>query len=156
MPNSIENQPYNPSVTPVEAVQPFSWTGLIGTILLFLIILIVSLWLIKRLNRYSIRHMQAPWVRVLDKQVLGGQQALFLVEIAGRIQVLGATDHHITKIEEINDPEVAAEILEEIASRPEEKMDSFLTGIVKRFTKKKQNENFSAELERYLHEIRRP
>ncbi len=155
MPNSIEDQVYNPPVIPDAAVDAFSWTGIIGTIVLFLAILVVSLWLIKRLNRYTIRNMQAPWVRVLDRQVLGGQQALYLIEIAGKIQVLGTTDHHITKIEEINDPDVVAEILEEIAGRPEEKIDSILTGISKRFKKKKQSDTFSAELERYLHEIRR-
>jgi len=155
IPNSIENQPYNPSVTAPPAAEPFSWAGLIGTIFVFLLILIVSLWLIKKLNRYSVRNMQSPWVRVLDQQVLNGQQVLYLVEIAGHIQVLGGTGHHITKVSEINDPEVVAEILEEIANRPEEKMDKFLTGIWKKLKRKPKNEAFSAELERLLEEVKR-
>lgn len=152
MPNSIESQPYNPSVTAPAAVEPFSWAGLLGTILVFLIILLVSLWMIKKLNRFSVRNMQSPWVRVLDRQVLNGQQVLYLVEIAGRIQVLGGTDHHITKVEEINDPEVAAEILEEIANRPEEKMDRLMTGIWKKLKRKKRTDDFSSELERLIEE----
>lgn len=154
-PSSIENQPYNPGITAPPAAEPSFWTGLIGTIFVFLIILVVSLWLIKKINRYSVRNMQSPWVRVLDQQILNGQQVLYLVEIAGHIQVLGGTGHHITKVSEINDPEVVAEILEEIANRPEEKMDKFLTGIWKKLKRKPKNEAFSAELERLLEEVKR-
>ena len=153
MPNGIENQPYNPNIPALAVTEPFSWAGLIGTIFVFLIILIVSLWMIKRLIRFSFRNMQSPWVRVLDRQVLGGQQVLYLVEIAGKIQILGGTDHHLTKIAEINDPEIVADILEEIASRPEEKMDKFMTGIGKKLRSKKRKSGFSAELERLLEEV---
>lgn len=154
MSNSIENQPYNPAATVTASSQPFSWAPLIGTILLFLVILIVALWMIKRLNKYSFRKMQSPWVRVLDRQVLNGQQVLYLVEIAGKIQVLGGTDHHITKIAEINDPEVAAEILEEIVDRPEEKMDKMMTGLWKKVKRQKKSDGFSSELDRLLEEAK--
>lgn len=154
MVNSIEDQTYNVSApSPAVGAEAFSWTGLIGTILIFLVILFVALWMIKRLNRYTVRNMQSPWIRVLDRQILNGQQALYLVEIAGKIQILGGTDHHLTKIEEINDPDLAAEILEEIASRPEEKMDKVMTGIWKRFRRNKKKDNFSAELDRLLKEV---
>ncbi|MDP4160381.1 MAG: flagellar biosynthetic protein FliO, partial [Bacillota bacterium] len=86
----------------------FSWWGLLGTLLVFLVILLVSLWIIRRLNQATIRSMNATWARVLDRQVLSGQQNLYLVEIAGQLQVLGGTDHHLVKISEINDPAVAA------------------------------------------------
>jgi flagellar protein FliO/FliZ len=155
MSNNIENQLYSPGATASAATATFSWWGFAGTVLLFLIILIVSLWLIKRLNRYSIRSMQSPWVRVLDRQVLSGQQVLYLVEIAGRIQVLGGTDHHITKVAEINDPDVVAEILEEIAGRPEETIDKLMTGVWKKLRRKRKNDVFSTELERLLEEVKK-
>lgn len=151
--NGIESQPYNLSNTTAAATtEPFSWAGLIGTIVVFLIILCVALWMIKKLNRYSVRNIQSSWVRVLDRQVLSGQQTLYLVEIAGRIQVLGGTDHHITKVAEIDDLEVAAEILDEIARQPQEKMDKLMTGVVNKFKRKKKANSFSAELERYIEE----
>jgi flagellar protein FliO/FliZ len=153
MPNGIENQPYNPSLPAPAATEPFSWVGLIGTIFVFLVILTVSLWMIKRLNRFSFRNMQSPWVRVLDRQVLSGQQVLYLVEIVGKIQILGGTDHHLTKVAEINDPEIIAEILEEIANRPEEKMDKLMTGIGGKLRRRKKNRGFSSELERLLEEV---
>jgi flagellar protein FliO/FliZ len=149
------NQPYNPGIAAPAAVEPFSWVGLIGTIIVFLIILLAALWMIKKLNRYSARNIQSPWVRVLDRQALSPQQSLYLVEIAGKIQVLGGTDHHITKVAEINDPEIAAEILEEIALRPQESMDRLMNGILKKFRPKNKKKDFSAELERLLKEVKK-
>lgn len=148
----MDQLPYNPDLTAPAATEPLSYTGLVGTIIIFLIILMVSLWMIKKLNRFSVRSMQSPWVRVLDRQILNGQQALYLVEIAGKIQILGGTDHHITKVAEINDPDIAAEILEEIANRPEEKMDRFMTGIWKIFRRKNRRDTFSIELDRMIEE----
>src|SRR5690349_8138503 len=104
MPN-IEDQPFPQGGTvPASVASPFSWWGLLGTLLVFLLILLVTLWIIRRFNRANARSMNAPWARVLDRQVLGGQQTLYLVEIAGQLQVLGGTDHHVVKLSEINDP----------------------------------------------------
>jgi len=115
----------------------------------------IAFWLIKRLNRYTVRNMDSPWARVLDRQVLYGNQVLYLVEIAGKIQILGVTDHHISKVEEIDDPDIASEILEEIAHRPEEKLDKFMSGIFNKLRSKKRRDPFSSELERMLEEARK-
>ena len=157
MPNNIdiESQPYNPEVISPAAPEPFSWVGLIGTVLVFLIILVVALWLIRKVNRYSFRNMQSPWARVLDRQPLGTQQSLYLVEIAGKIKVLGVTDHQINVLAEISEPEIVAEILEEIATRPEEKFDHFMNGVWQKIARKKRRNDFSAELERLLKEDNR-
>ncbi|MGI6683996.1 MAG: FliO/MopB family protein [Bacillota bacterium] len=157
MPNNFENQPYHPSspAPAVSAGEPFSWSGLIGTVIIFLIVLIIVLWLINRLNQYSYRSKGSLWVKVLDRQVLNGRQVLYLVEIAGKIQVLGGTDHHLTKLEEINDPEIIVDILEEINKRPQENMASFVSGIWKRIQNRKNKEQFSSELERLLEEVDR-
>ena len=139
---------------PAVAQSSFSWWGgLLGTLLVFLVILIVSLWVIRRLNRANVRGMNAPWARVLDRQVLGGQQSLYLVEIAGQLQVLGGSDHHLLKISEINDPNLAAEILEEIAIRPTERVDGWAKSIQKLMSRKSQRkEPFAMDLERLLEE----
>ncbi|ADY54968.1 hypothetical protein Sgly_0605 [Syntrophobotulus glycolicus DSM 8271] len=151
--NGIENQPVNltdPIVT-ANTGNPYPTGGLIATIIFFLVILAVSLWMIRRLNKYAYRGMQSPWVRVLDRQTLGGQQMIYLVEVAGKIFVLAGTDHHITKIEEVNDPEIAAEILEEIANRPEEKVDRLMGQLRNKLPRRKKRD-FSIELERLLKE----
>ncbi|MBC2721922.1 flagellar biosynthetic protein FliO [Desulfosporosinus sp.] len=150
-----EGQPYPSSgAAPVVEQSVFSWWGLLGTLLVFLIILLVSLWILRRLNQANMRLMNAPWARVLDRQSLSGQQSLYLVEIAGQLQVLGGSDHHLVKISEINDPHVAAEILEEIATRPTERVDGWLQSIQRLWRRRsRQKEPFSAELERLLEEV---
>ena len=150
-----EDSPFPPSGAASALVQPgFSWWGLLGTLLLFLIILFVSLWIIRRLNRANLRSMNAPWARVLDRQVLGGQQSLYLVEIAGQLQVLAGSDHHLLKISEINDPDVAAEILEEIAARPVERVEGLAKSIQKFWPgSTRKTDSFSLELEHLLEEV---
>lgn len=162
MPNaqgSFEKQPYNPSeVVTTAATTPFSWWGLMGTILIFMLILLVALWVIRRINRSSSRGMNTPWARVLDRQMLSPQQSLYLVEIAGKLQVLAGTDHHLVKIDEINDSDLAAEILEEITHRPVERIEGIFSGIAKHTfggKRRKVKEPFSTELERLLEEVER-
>ena len=142
------------SAAPAVTQSVFSWWGLLGTLLVFLVILLVSLWIIRRLNKATLRTMDTPWARVLDRQVLGGQQNLYLVEIAGQLQVLGGTDHHLVKISEINDPAVAAEILEEIAIRPTERVGGWAKRLRELWRRpSRQKEPFSRELERLLEEV---
>ena len=143
-------------VAPAVTNSVFPWQGLMGTLLVFLLILVVALWIIRRLSRANVRNMNAPWARVLDRQMLGGQQSLYLVEIAGQLQVLGGSDHHLLKISEINDPEVAAEILEEIATRPLERVDSWTKSLQKLWPgRSRKKDAFSAELERLLDEVKK-
>lgn len=142
--------------TPDVTESVFPWLSLMGIVLVFLLILVVSLWIIKRLHGANVRTMSVPWARVLDRQVLGGQQSLYLVEIAGQLQVLGGSDHHLLKISEINDPEVAAEILEEIANRPIERLDSWTKGLRRLWPGRfRKNDDFSVELERLLDEVKK-
>ena len=96
--------------------------------------------------------MDTPWARVIDRQTLGGQQFLYLVEIAGQLQILGGSEHYLSKLTEINDPALAAEILEEIATRPTERVDSWLMLVQKLFSRKTRKNEFSRELEQYLEE----
>jgi len=160
MPNvqgSFEKTPYNPSdVVATSTSTAFSWWGWMGTILVFIIILWVALWVIRRMNRSTARGMNAPWARILDRQMLSAQQSLYLVEIAGKLQVLGGTDHHLVKIDEIDDPELAAEILDEITHRPVERMEGLFSGIAKQTfggKRRKAKDPFSTELERLLKEV---
>ena len=144
----------SPGTAPVVPQSDFSWWGLMGMLLVFLLILLVSLWVIRRLGRAQLRSMNAPWARVLDRQVLGGQQSLYLVEIAGQLQVLGGSDHNLVKLSEIHDPTVAAEILEEIARRPTERVEGWTSSVRKLWPlPKRQVDDFSAELERMLEEV---
>ncbi|MEM5816377.1 MAG: flagellar biosynthetic protein FliO, partial [Desulfitobacterium hafniense] len=68
-----EKTPFQPQMTGEvsrSVSDPSYWGGIIGTILVFLLILIVALWVIRKMNQASFRGMQAPWARVLDRQML--------------------------------------------------------------------------------------
>lgn len=155
-----DNTAYPEQVTESVArgVNTSYWGGLVGTILIFILVLIVALLVIRKMNQASFRGMQASWARVLDRQMLSTNQSLYLVEIAGKLQVLGGTDHHLVKIDEINDPELAAEILDELAHRPNEPMEGVFSGIAKHAfggKRRKGKEPFEDELERLLGEVER-
>lgn len=152
-----EDQPLPQSdAIPVVAQTDFSWWPLLGMMMVFLVILLVTLWIIRGLSKASFRNMNASWVRVLDRQVLSGQQSLYLVEIAGQLQVLGGSDHHLAKISEINDPQVATEILEEISTRPTERVEGWLQAVQKLWRRpSRQKKSFSAELDRLLEEVKK-
>lgn len=133
-----------------------SWWGIVVTVLIFLVILYIALRMIQRLNRSAIRGMNAPWARVLDRQIMYGQQALYLVEIAGKLMILGGTEHHIEKLAEIDDPELAAEILDELANRPVERAEGTLSHVLQTIfsgKKRKEKDSFAKELERLMKEV---
>jgi flagellar protein FliO/FliZ len=156
MPN-IEGQPYVPGVADSagSSVAALSWGGLFGTLFVVILILFITLWIIKRLNTSAARGLNAPWVRVLDKQVLGGRQILYLVEIAGRLQVLGGSDYHLIKISDIDNPDIAAEILDEISNTHTEKLEGFIIRFLQKLfrQKRKGQDSFSIELEQLLKEV---
>jgi len=62
----------------------------------------------------------------------------------------------LLKISEINDPAVAAEILEEIATRPIERIDGWTKSLQKLWPgRSRKKDTFSAELERLLDEVKK-
>lgn len=151
MPAFNENNPVNFDGTAAVSGTGSSWWALFWTIVIFLLILAVTLWVIRRLNRSAVRGLSSPWIRVLDRQLLGGQQMLYLVEIAGKLRILGGTDHYLTQIAEIDDVHAAAEILEEIANRPAPKAEGVVFNLLQRmFGSRRKMNSFSAELQRML------
>ena len=156
--SNIENQPYpavTGSTTSGAGTAGFDAGSYIGTVLVFLVILLMALWVIKRLRHST----SSPgtinnWARVIDRQVLSGQQVLYLVEVAGQLQVLAGSEHSLVKVADINDPRVAAEILSEVANRPSDKVEGILTGAAKKlFQPKSTKTKFSSELDRLLEEV---
>ncbi|MDR3270220.1 MAG: flagellar biosynthetic protein FliO [Peptococcaceae bacterium] len=149
--NSVEDQPLNFLANTPQVQTDFSWWGLFGYIIVFLFILAAALWMIRRLNRRQMKGMDSPWIRVLDRQHLGGQQMLYLVEIAGKFQVLGGSDHTLVKIAEIDDLEIIAEMITEISSRSETKPESMIYQVMQRlFYGRKRERPFDLELQRMM------
>lgn len=154
--SDIENQAWAPSGTVPAQAPGSSWWSIVVTVLIFLIILFIALKMIRRLNRSTMRGLNAPWARVLDRQILYGQQSLYLVEIAGKLQVLAGTEHHMEKLTEIDDPELAAEIFDELANRPVDRAEGELSKFLQKLFsghKHKEKDSFAKEIERLMKEV---
>jgi len=154
---SIEGQPYAPGAADSagSSIAAFPWGALFAALFTVILLLLITLWIIKKLNSSAAKGLNTPWVRVLDRQVLGGRQIIYLVEIAGRLQVLGGSDYHLIKISEIDDPEIAAEIFDEISNTPTEKLEGFIVRLLQRSFRQKRKgpDSFSIELEQLLKEV---
>ena len=87
---------------------PSMGATLLRLVLSLLIVIVLAFLVIKFFNGsafYQIRR----WMRILDQVVIWSNRALLLTEIAGKIYVLGVTDHNITKLLEIDDASKVAQ-----------------------------------------------
>ena len=76
-----------------------------------LVVIILIVWLLIRLFGRQIRsRMQGTWLRVLDEVSLGPNRGVVLCELGGKIYGLGVTDHQISPLFELDDPELLADI----------------------------------------------
>lgn len=105
---------------PALVSPPSMGSTLLRLILSFLIVIVLIFLLIKFLQRQMPFTRSGRWMRILDQVVIGQNRALILAEIAGKIYVLGITEHNITKLLEIDDPSkvalFSAEEMEEVYS----------------------------------------
>ncbi|HHY39620.1 MAG TPA: flagellar biosynthetic protein FliO [Syntrophaceticus sp.] len=105
---------------PALVSPPSIGSTLLRLILSLLIVIVLIFLLIKFLQRQMPFTRSGRWMRILDQVVIGQNRALILAEIAGKIYVLGITEHNITKLLEIDDPSkvalFSAEEMEEVYS----------------------------------------
>ena len=149
----IEDKPYLPSGSIENATSSFSWLGLFGIILVFCVIMFISFSIIKSLKNSNTGIGNSKWLRVLDRQFLGGQHVLYLVEVAGKLQVLGATDRGLVRISEINDMSLAADILEEIANRPMESAAGIIPSVASWLSQRFRKKGIGREFEHFLNGV---
>lgn len=103
-------------------------------VVLALAILVPAAYLVtKAFSRQASRWAKGRAVRVIDTAVLGPNRSVHLVEVAGRVLVVGATPEQVTLLSEISDPERVAELL--IATSPGESSQfaDFFKGALRRW-----------------------
>ncbi len=140
---NVEDRPF-PSVN-VTTIQPstgFAWGSFILTVFLFIVLLTGLSLLVKRLNRNPL--LTSPWLKVLDKQQLGPGHYVYLVELAGKLQILGVTGHSMVRIASIDDIELAGDILQDLTWRSEQVLPPWWSQIISRVKER----GFSDELSR--------
>lgn len=107
---------------PALVSPPSMGSTLLRLILSLIIVIVLIFLLIKFFQRQMPFTRSGRWMRILDQVVIGQNRALILAEIAGKIYVLGITEHNITKLLEIDDPSkvalFSAEEMEEVILTP--------------------------------------
>lgn len=100
-----------------EPLEGPSIAGATLRVLLALAILLPAVYFVtKLLSRQASRWTKGKAVRVIDSAVLGPNRSVHLIEVAGRILVVGATPEHVTLLSEVSEPDRVAELL--IATSP--------------------------------------
>ncbi|NLK51768.1 MAG: FliO/MopB family protein [Syntrophomonadaceae bacterium] len=106
-----EGQPVNLPEYSEPAVQEAPGLGglFFRIVLSLAVIVLLSYFLIRLIsNRFKIS--TSEWVNVLDHLSLGPNRSIFLIDVAGKVLVLGITDHSMVKIMEIEDEMLIAEM----------------------------------------------
>jgi len=120
---SPQLSPSEPLVLPEYETPPAAAAPGIGSLILRItaalgIILLLSYVLLRFLRRH-LRVSSGQWIKVVDHVLLGPGRGVFLVDVAGKLIALGITDGQITKLLEIDDPELIRQIQETTTELPE-------------------------------------
>ena len=106
-------------------------------------ILIISLFLYTRFKKYSIRKkFQNKNIKILSTYSFTHKQALYLIEIADQIMLVGATDHNIGLLYDFKNPETKSKLLDTVETGAEEKeFNNYLQHFIKKIAKDAPEKN---------------
>jgi len=94
---------------PQPSNNPSMLGQLVQVVISLSLILGLALVLIRVFGRRATRMTAAGWMNVIDQVALAPNKGLYLTKIAGKYYVLGVTDHQITKVTEVDNPEFLPE-----------------------------------------------
>jgi len=102
-------------------ISPFSYIKVFFMLVLVVAIILFSVWLLKKVTPQFNRSSNSGMIKILSTFWLGPKKALYLIQVAGKIMLIGVTDQSISLISEFSDPEEAHNVLtamEEKRSEP--------------------------------------
>lgn len=103
------NQEYDKTQAPAAQTTNLWWEGMKMVVVLSLIV--AAAWTVIRVfSRQAKRRLQGNWLHVVDEVMLGQNRGVVLCEVGQRLYALGVTDHNITCLFEIDNPQVMKEI----------------------------------------------
>lgn len=95
--------------------EAYSLPGIGSLLLRFIVslavVVILAFVVVRLLQRKVFIPKTGTWLRVIDQAAIGPNKGLLLAEVCGKFYVFGVTDHDISKLLEIEDPEEIAAIL---------------------------------------------
>lgn len=103
------NQEYDKTQAPAAQTTNLWWEGI--KIIVVLGLIVAAAWTVIRVfNRQARRRLQGNWLHVVDEVMLGQNRGVVLCEVGQKLYALGVTDHSITCLFEIDNPQVMKEI----------------------------------------------
>ena len=112
MPIENEDQKVEMSYEAPQKAENRSVFGLVLQMIFALALIIFLAWgLIRFFGRSLNTSFQGRWVRVIDQVSMGANRSISVVEIGGRSFLIGITDHGISLLTEIEDPELIQEMI---------------------------------------------
>ena len=105
----------------------------------------VFLYFMKKAGKIGSNSLEG--IQILGTQMISGSRALYVVDVAGEVLLLGAGDASITLIKEITDPEVR-DALRLQASKQQETAKTGFNQILQKFMKNNQMPLLSADSEK--------
>lgn len=103
------NQEYDRAQAPAAQTTNLWLEGLKMVVVLGLIV--AAAWTVIRFfNRQVKRRLQGNWLHVVDEVMLGQNRGVVLCEVGQRLYALGVTDHSITCLFEIDNPQIMKEL----------------------------------------------
>ena len=109
-----------------------AWAAL-RVLLALLVVLPLVYFVTRGISRHASRWAKGRAVRVIDTAVLGPNRWVHLIEVAGRILVVGATPERVTLLSEISQPERIAEVLIATSGEGAVSFSDFLKGALRRW-----------------------
>lgn len=109
------DQPVEPQVA-----QPPSMFWLFIKLVVSLAVIVGLTYLtVKVLRRKLTYSLAGEFIKVLDQHAFAMNKGVYITEVAGRVYVLGVTDHNITILSEVSDTQV----IDELRNRAEERLN---------------------------------
>jgi len=106
----------DPQVTPMP-----SMLALLFRLTISLLIIAGLVYFTMKLLRRNMKVLsRGENINVLDQYSFSLNKGIYITQIAGRVYVLGVTEHSITMITEINDPDVIKELVNRAREKAEE------------------------------------
>lgn len=103
------NQEYDKAQTPAAGSTSLGWEAVKMVLVLGLIV--AAAWsVIRFFNHQTKRKMQGNWLHIADEVMLGQNRGVVLCEVGQRLYALGVTDHSISYLFEVDNPQVLKEI----------------------------------------------
>ncbi len=107
---------------PQNAETPSILWSVIRTILALAFILVLA-WGSIRIFGGNLRgRLHGSWIRVLDEVTLGPNRGIVVIEVGGKAFLVGITDHNVSMLGELNDPQLIEEMI--VASRENQQVAS--------------------------------